>query len=389
MVRQPGTAPGGSLKHHRQPPPVRRFPSKPPTLGNPQGTTNKTSLNPGVTLPWPRPTVKEGVDRKVVLPGHIEEGQGTGHSNQSCSWLHSSSTHIVEDGLRIDQPKPEEQKASGMQAGTPPAPDRRKQLEEWLISKGRKYKRPPMSQLRKQDVMPSSRKIKAKENQENPEQHCQATSNSILPECLKLVEEGVHAEELWAVLSLVPQAEKFARFWICQAKLLARSGPFDVLQLYREAVIAGAEPVEELRETVLRTLKDAGHTLEGEEAEEPIPQEPRKCGPGERQPTASTPGLAGRPMTSLPLSVKLQVTPASRARDFLEGPEVKFLTPVRRSLRIERAGSHYPQWLKDHDPVVSSLSEILDAEEDTCFLFRRNMALPEVTELGGLSSYPL
>ncbi|RLV83757.1 hypothetical protein DV515_00016332 [Chloebia gouldiae] len=37
--------------------------------------------------------------------------------------------------------------------------------------------------------------------------------------------------------------------------------------------------------------------------------------------------------------------------------------------------------LKDHDPVVSSLSEILDAEEETCFFFRKNKALPEVTEL--------
>lgn len=46
--------------------------------------------------------------------------------------------------------------------------------------------------------------------------------------------------------------------------------------------------------------------------------------------------------------------------------------------------------LKDHDPVVSSLSEILDAEEETCFIFRKNLlALPEVTELEGLSSYPL
>lgn len=45
--------------------------------------------------------------------------------------------------------------------------------------------------------------------------------------------------------------------------------------------------------------------------------------------------------------------------------------------------------LKDHDPVVSSLREILDAEEETCFFFRKNRALPEVTELEGLSSYPL
>lgn len=58
---------------------------------------------------------------------------------------------------------------------------------------------------------------------------------------LPLSLQGVHAEELSAVLSLVPQAEKFAKFWICQAKVLAQSGPFDVLQLYREAVVAGAE----------------------------------------------------------------------------------------------------------------------------------------------------
>ncbi|XP_005057955.1 PREDICTED: cytoskeleton-associated protein 2-like isoform X3 [Ficedula albicollis] len=338
MVRQPGTAPGGSLKHHSQPPPVR-FPTKPPTLGNPQGL-----LNPGVTLPPRRPTVKEGMDRKdmkVVLPGHTAAGQGTGHPNQSCSWLHSSNTHVLEDGLRREQLKPELPKAGGMQARriprTPSAADRKKQLEEWLASKGKKYKRPPMAQLQKQAVKPSYRKVKAKENQEHPEQHCQATINSILTECLKLIEE----------------------------------------------------PIEELRETVLNILKDAGQKLEGEKAEEPIPWEPRKCCPGERQPIASTPGLAGRPMTSLPLSVKLQVTPASRVREFLEGPEVKFLTPVRRSLRIERAGSHYPELLKDHDPVVSSLSEILDAEEDTCFYFRKNVALPEVTELEGLSSYPL
>ncbi|NXE43021.1 CKP2L protein, partial [Ptilorrhoa leucosticta] len=263
----------------------------------------------------------------------------------------------------------------------------RKQLEEWLASKGKKYKRPPMTLLQKQAVKPSCRKVKAKEKQENPEQHCQVEINNILTQCLKFVEEGVPAEELSTVLSHVPQAEKFAKFWICQAKLLARSGPFDVLQLYREAVSAGAEPVEELRETALNILKDAGQKLEGnlsvvglagawagEKAEEPIHWGlPTPC-PGERQPIASTPGLVGRPLTSLPPSVKLQVTSASR--EFPEGPELKFLTPVRRSLRIERAGSCYPEMLKDHDPVVSSLREILDAEEETCFFFRKNMALP-------------
>ncbi|XP_038016078.1 cytoskeleton-associated protein 2-like isoform X2 [Motacilla alba alba] len=342
-VRQPGTAPGGSLKQHSQPPPVRRFPPKPPTLGKPQGTTNlKSSLNPGVTLP--RPMVKEVMDRKdvkVVAPGHTAASQGTGHKNRSHS-IHNSKTHVREDDWRSrrDQLEPELQKASGMQARrvprTPSAADRRKQLEEWLASKGRTYKRPPMMLLQKQAVKPSCRKVKATEKQENPGQRCQAKINNILTECLKLIEE----------------------------------------------------PVEELRQTALNILKDAGQKLEGEKAEEPIPWEPTTPCPAERQPIVSTPGLVGRPMTSLPPSVKLQVTSASRGREFLEGPELKFLTPVRRSLRIEKVGSYYPEMLKDHDPVVSSLSEILDAEEETRFFFRKNKALPEVEELEGLSSYP-
>ncbi|KAM6996306.1 cytoskeleton-associated protein 2-like isoform 1-T4 [Passerculus sandwichensis] len=290
------------------------------------------------------------------------------------------------------QLKPELPKASGMHARpvprTPATTDeRRKQLEEWLAAKGRTYKRPPMRLLQKQAVIPSCRKGKPTEEQDNPEQHFRAQANSILTECLQLIEEGVHAEEILTVLSLVPQAEKFAKFWICQAKLLARSGPFDVLQLYREAVSAGAEPVEDLRETALNILKDAGQKLEGAKGEEATPREPITPCPAEKHPLASTPGLVGRHMTSLPPSVKLLVTSATRGRELPEHREFKFLTPVRRSLRTERARSRYPEMLKDHDPVVSALSEILAAEEETRFLFRRNKALPEVTELEGLSSY--
>ncbi|NXF13423.1 CKP2L protein, partial [Smithornis capensis] len=261
----------------------------------------------------------------------------------------------------------------------------RRQLEEWLASKGKKYKRPPMTLLQKQAVRPPCRKVKAKEKQENPEQCCLVKTNNILIECLKLIEEGVHAEELSAVLSLVPQKEKFAKFWICQAKLLAQSGPFDVMGLYRAAVCAGAEvsracqllvfPASALVGFLKIQGPDFGRSLAAlvrEKAKQPVPWEPTTPCPDERQSIASTPGPVGRPLTSLPLSIKLQVTSV----EFPEGPELKFLTPVRRSLRIERAGSHYPEMLKDHDPVVSSLSEILDAEEETQFFFRKNKVLP-------------
>lgn len=42
------------------------------------------------------------------------------------------------------------------------------------------------------------------------------------------------------MLSQIPEAEKFAQFWICKAKLLARHGTFDVAGLYEAAVRAGA-----------------------------------------------------------------------------------------------------------------------------------------------------
>ncbi|NXS76897.1 CKP2L protein, partial [Pandion haliaetus] len=267
----------------------------------------------------------------------------------------------------------------------------RKQLQEWLASKGKTYKRPPMMLLQKEPVKLPCRNVKEKEKQEKPEQLCLPEINNILTECLKLIEEGVQAEEISAVLSHVPQAEKFAKFWICKAKMLARSGPFDVTGLYKAAVCAGAVPLQELREVVLDILKAADQTseaaslcnraalflfLSGEKAEQPIPWEPTTPCPSERQHVVVTPCLTGKPLTSLPISIKLQVTSASRGKELLEGQELKLVTPVRRSLRIGWAGSHYPEMLKDHDPVVSSLSEILDAEEETQFFFRKNKALP-------------
>ncbi|NWZ55595.1 CKP2L protein, partial [Haliaeetus albicilla] len=264
----------------------------------------------------------------------------------------------------------------------------RKQLQEWLASKGKTYKRPPMMLLQKEAVKLSCRTVKEKEEQKKPEQLCLEKINNILTECLKLIEEGVQAEEISAVLSHVPQAEKFAKFWTCKAKLLARSGPFDVMGLYKAAVCAGAVPLQELREVVLDILKAADQTsegnvnccpfplLSGEKAEQPIPWEPTTPCPSERQQVVATPCMTGKPLTSLPISIKLQVTSASRGKELLEGQELKLVTPVRRSLRIGWAGSRYPEMLKDHDPVVSSLSEILDAEEETQFFFRKNKALP-------------
>ncbi|XP_065552954.1 cytoskeleton-associated protein 2-like [Lathamus discolor] len=384
--------PVGSLEHQSRPPQMKRSPTKPLASDRPQGSTNlNTSLKLGGTVLWQRSKAKGEVDRrgmKVVPPRCAAACQVTGPQKQPCS-THGSKTQATEGNFRKREwLKPELPKASGIQArGVPKnlsAADRKKQLEEWLASKGKTYKRPPMMLLQKNAVKLSCRNVKEKEKQEKPEEHCLEKINNVLTECLKLIEEGVETEEVLEVLSHVPQAEKFANFWICKAKLLARSGPFDAAGLYRAAVCAGAVPLQELREVVLNILKAADQPED--EKSQPGPEEPTT--PSNRQHVAATPCLPGRSLTSLPASIKLQVTSVPRVKELLQGPELKFLTPVRRSARIERVGSRYPELLKDHDPVVSSLSEILDAEEETQFFFRKNKALPEVAELEGLSLYP-
>lgn len=55
--------------------------------------------------------------------------------------------------------------------------------------------------------------------------------NNTLTECLQIIEGDVLSNEIFTILSGVPGAEKFAKFWICKAKLLASKSTFDVIGL--------------------------------------------------------------------------------------------------------------------------------------------------------------
>lgn len=69
---------------------------------------------------------------------------------------------------------------------------------------------------------------------------------------------------------------------------------------------------------------------------------------------------------------------------------IRFLTPVRRSVRIERASALYPKSLQDHDVCVSSFRDLiseLEGEEEKegnvspsisdtpLYIYRQNEAL--------------
>ncbi|XP_072231835.1 cytoskeleton-associated protein 2 [Leuresthes tenuis] len=58
--------------------------------------------------------------------------------------------------------------------------------------------------------------------------------------------------------------------------------------------------------------------------------------------------------------------------------DLKFLTPVRRSCRIQRKSSCLPTMLVDHDPCVSSLAELVRLDDDpNAYIYRKNPALME------------
>ncbi|KAL0994375.1 hypothetical protein UPYG_G00121400 [Umbra pygmaea] len=58
--------------------------------------------------------------------------------------------------------------------------------------------------------------------------------------------------------------------------------------------------------------------------------------------------------------------------------DLKFLTPVRRSCRIQRKSCRLPGMLADHDTCVSSLAELVNLDDDAnAYIYRRNPAILE------------
>ncbi|XP_008158472.2 cytoskeleton-associated protein 2-like [Eptesicus fuscus] len=276
------------------------------------------------------------------------------------------------------------------------AEDRRKQLEEWQKSKGKMYKRPPMELKTKRKIIEEMNvsfwKSMEKEEEERKAQlELSNKINSTLTECLQLIEGGVLSNEVFTILSSIPEAEKFAKFWICKAKFLASKGTFDVIGLYEEAIRNGATPIQELREVVLNILQDQNRARDGitseslvagttipsiEELARDMESGRKSClSAKEREQVPSTPQITEAEQDRHP-GIKLQVAPIPRISGMPEVQDMKLITPVRRSTRIERAVSRYPEMLQDHDLVVASLSELLEVEETECFVFRKNEALP-------------
>ncbi|XP_072259782.1 cytoskeleton-associated protein 2 [Pyxicephalus adspersus] len=331
------------------------------------------------------------------------------------------------------------------------AEDRKARLAEWRASKGKVIKRPPssvalLSTFNVQKEEPAV-KSEPEEPQEEPRQLFWATMaeedeqelftlkvNQIFAECQKLIDEGIPKEEILSILEKqienIPEAKKLSRYWECLARIEQREGqPYKVIEVCEAAVVAGAQPLEELRTILANTLEqlktehvpeenqkkeceEDAQTEEEAQTEEVKPEV--KCEPedsavkakikrGRRRAMKYEPKSPSTPEknsksqstpengedTSSVIKFNITTTPhleKMRKLQMMEGDSsikgYKFLTPVRRSSRLERKSHIFPDMLKDHDPCISGIAQLEELEDtQSCpnaYIFRKNEALKEI-----------
>ncbi|XP_061623107.1 cytoskeleton-associated protein 2-like isoform X2 [Phyllopteryx taeniolatus] len=277
--------------------------------------------------------------------------------------------------------------------------ERMKKLQAWREAKGISYKRPPMQVkplVRRAAAAPQPLRTTLKVEDDA----CAFIRDAerSLSDCIKLLAEGCPAAQVREVLSrLPPVSQKFAKFWICKARLMEQEGDLDILPMFEEAVRVVLEPVDELRTVVFDILKkkDDTQAREGDETEaDRTPsndEEPDNCkdeDPMETPPVRVL--ISGEMGPSSNVKYKITATPGAplsqqRKPIHVDGHVVRFFTPVRRSVRIESASRRYPVPLREHDQCVASFAELLDTEEeeeakargDTMYVYRENEALED------------
>ncbi|KAL8172969.1 UNVERIFIED_CONTAM: hypothetical protein K2H54_036004, partial [Gekko kuhli] len=250
----------------------------------------------------------------------------------------------------------------------------------------------------------------------------------------------------------VPDAKKLAKYWVCRMRLEQLGTLEKVMAVYEEAILAGAQPKDELRSTLTDVLKDVKNlpksdgecrkkevihscTTEADvdenievqpnskvkpnDKETPLKTEaclkPEESVPDDEQHSIKEPGqmpavckkeqnVSETPKNgvlefktpendkkgSYLIKYNVSTTPSfesMKKKMLCENSEsaikdVKLLTPVRRSRRLQGKECKLPNMLKDHNPCVSSLEQLGElGEEAIAFVYRPNNALHKIMEV--------
>ncbi|XP_010768702.1 cytoskeleton-associated protein 2 [Notothenia coriiceps] len=167
--------------------------------------------------------------------------------------------------------------------------------------------------------------------------------------------------------------------------------PSLVTDVSSDSEMEDSQPEEELnkgtpedvsKQPKVEQVKHQVEESDGVETEEEVESDDVQCV------TENTPEREGASMIKYSVkttpylqSVKKTIqeeTSKSRSKKKNNIKDLKFLTPVRRSCRIERKSSRLPAMLMDPDPCVSSLAELVMLDGDSnAYIYRKNHALLE------------
>uniref|UniRef100_A0A8C0B297 Cytoskeleton associated protein 2 n=1 Tax=Buteo japonicus TaxID=224669 RepID=A0A8C0B297_9AVES len=144
---------------------------------------------------------------------------------------------------------------------------RRARLDEWRASRGRVMRRPPISVLLRPQSKSEEQLLSSGDSLEHV-LHSEKV-NKTLAECLQLTEQGCQGNEVRAMLEdlthSIPGAKKLAKYWICCMRL-EQMGPLEkLIAVYEEAILAGAMPKDELRHTLIDTMKNTESLFKSED----------------------------------------------------------------------------------------------------------------------------
>ena len=297
--------------------------------------------------------------------------------------------------------------------------ERKAQMTEWRTGKGKGLKRPPHSVVTQAEPKGQSENpvgsFWTTMAEEDEQRLFTEKVNKTISECLNLINEGCPKEEILATLNdlihNIPDAKKLVKYWICLVRIEPITSPIEnIISIYEKAILAGAQPIEEMRHIIIDILTtksqekvNLGENIEEAHAtKEPIQEVNADANvgsgkPGEenehhgkvevyeddqdnkiKDPDLTTPD--SKTEAGCIIRYNVSSTPRLQSMKKMQHDknstlkELKFLTPVRRSRRIQDKTSRLPAMLKDHDPSVSSLEQLSELGGDA-FVCRPNAAL--------------
>ncbi|XP_066237050.1 cytoskeleton-associated protein 2 isoform X2 [Saccopteryx leptura] len=345
----------------------------------------------------------------------------------------SSNTKLIEKSKTINQRRHTMAKATINSRPAQPketTEERKARLSEWRASKGRMLKRPPSSVVTQPE--PEKQNEEPVESfwttmaEEDEQRLFTEKVNRTFSECLNLINEGCQKEEILDTLNdlikNIPDAKKLVKYWICLARVEPLTTSIEnIMSIYEKAILAGAQPIEEMRDVIVDIImmKNQEKVKFGENFEEACttkeqiqeiniedtgvhlesgkPDMENKhhkkvvfqdCQKDEFDKTEDTANDVRTPNTETRagclIKYNVSTTPSLKSvkkkMQFDEThstfKELKFLTPVRRSQRLQDKTSKLPDMLKDHYPCVSSLEQLTElGDEIDAFICRPNAAL--------------